>query len=47
VETGADVGAQPDDVARVRGDLRLNQHDFEHRIIVPRDATGAMSRVFV
>ena len=30
MQTATRVRAQPDDVAGVRGDLRLNQHDLEH-----------------
>ena len=39
MQPGADIRAQPDDAAGVRGDLRLNQHDFEHGLIVPRTGT--------
>ena len=45
VEPGTDIGTQPDDAAGVRGDLRLNQHDFEHHVIVADREIRVMSRV--
>src|SRR4029079_6892569 len=35
VKPGTDIGTQPDDAAGVRGDLRLNQPDFEHYVHLP------------